>query len=90
MVRDTVNLNNVLLGRTLYFSASACIWQIKHSNDINVCAALRKSTEQISNRQSRLWQATSPPDLSVLPKGPKQLEQQQHNVPEDEFDQCQR
>jgi len=25
-VRDTVNMNNVLLGRTLYFSTSTCIW----------------------------------------------------------------
>jgi len=90
MVRYTVNPSNVLLGRTLYFSASACIWQIKHSNDFNVCAALCKSTEQISKRQNRLSQATSPPELSALPKGPKQFEQQQRNVPENEFEQCQR
>ena len=68
MVRDTVNLNNVLLGRTFYSSASACIWQINHSNDFNVFAALCKSTEQISKRQNRLWQATSSPDLPCFLK----------------------
>jgi hypothetical protein len=68
MVRSTVNLKNLLLGRTFYFPASASIWQIKHRNYFNVCSALCKSTEQIWKRQNRLCQENSPPDLPCFPK----------------------